>query len=147
MWPGRMLAPTAPGPTRDFLQRLNGSTPAGAAWKTGRTFTHYMTMKHFIVLVQVLLFYAMSMSISWYTLPACRLYSWGNRLNPKGQHYANLWQGDFPNHNSGEDGYIKTSPVRVREEEMPQFGCIKDVSYFGLGRRKGVCAYELLSQK
>ncbi|XP_030586336.1 formylglycine-generating enzyme [Archocentrus centrarchus] len=40
-----------------------------------------------------------------------RLYPWGNNLNPKGQHYANLWQGDFPTHNSGEDGYIKTSPV------------------------------------
>uniref|UniRef100_A0A3Q3K2Q2 Sulfatase-modifying factor enzyme-like domain-containing protein n=1 Tax=Monopterus albus TaxID=43700 RepID=A0A3Q3K2Q2_MONAL len=40
-----------------------------------------------------------------------RLYPWGNKLNPKGQHYANLWQGDFPSHNSGEDGYIKTSPV------------------------------------
>ncbi|KAM8757661.1 formylglycine-generating enzyme isoform 1-T1 [Acanthopagrus schlegelii] len=40
-----------------------------------------------------------------------RLYPWGNKLNPKGQHYANLWQGDFPNSNSGEDGYIKTSPV------------------------------------
>uniref|UniRef100_A0A8D3CGP4 Sulfatase modifying factor 1 n=1 Tax=Scophthalmus maximus TaxID=52904 RepID=A0A8D3CGP4_SCOMX len=41
-----------------------------------------------------------------------RLYPWGNKLNPKGQHYANLWQGDFPNHNSGEDGYVKTSPVK-----------------------------------
>ncbi|XP_023135800.1 formylglycine-generating enzyme isoform X1 [Amphiprion ocellaris] len=40
-----------------------------------------------------------------------RLYPWGNKLNPKGQHYANLWQGDFPTHNSGEDGYVKTSPV------------------------------------
>ncbi|XP_033939016.1 formylglycine-generating enzyme [Pseudochaenichthys georgianus] len=40
-----------------------------------------------------------------------RLYPWGNKLNPKGQHYANLWQGDFPNHNSAEDGYIQTSPV------------------------------------
>uniref|UniRef100_A0A3B4TQM7 Sulfatase modifying factor 1 n=1 Tax=Seriola dumerili TaxID=41447 RepID=A0A3B4TQM7_SERDU len=40
-----------------------------------------------------------------------RLYPWGNKLNPNGQHYANLWQGDFPSHNSGEDGYIKTSPV------------------------------------
>ncbi|MEQ2290430.1 Formylglycine-proteinrating enzyme [Ameca splendens] len=41
-----------------------------------------------------------------------RLYPWGNKLNPKGQHYANLWQGDFPVHNSGEDGYVKTSPVK-----------------------------------
>ncbi|XP_035771748.1 formylglycine-generating enzyme isoform X2 [Neolamprologus brichardi] len=40
-----------------------------------------------------------------------RLYPWGNKLNPKGQHFANLWQGDFPTHNSGEDGHIKTSPV------------------------------------
>ncbi|XP_054639890.1 formylglycine-generating enzyme isoform X2 [Dunckerocampus dactyliophorus] len=40
-----------------------------------------------------------------------RLYPWGNLLNPKGQHFANLWQGDFPHHNSAEDGYIKTSPV------------------------------------
>ncbi|RVE72815.1 hypothetical protein OJAV_G00041620 [Oryzias javanicus] len=40
-----------------------------------------------------------------------RLYPWGNKLNPKGQHYANLWQGEFPSHNSEEDGYTKTSPV------------------------------------
>uniref|UniRef100_A0A1A8GHR5 Sulfatase modifying factor 1 n=1 Tax=Nothobranchius korthausae TaxID=1143690 RepID=A0A1A8GHR5_9TELE len=40
-----------------------------------------------------------------------RLYPWGNKLNPKGQHYANLWQGEFPTHNSGEDGYVQTSPV------------------------------------
>ncbi|XP_056293829.1 formylglycine-generating enzyme isoform X2 [Pseudoliparis swirei] len=41
-----------------------------------------------------------------------RLYPWGNKLNPKGQHFANLWQGDFPNHNSAEDRYIQTSPVK-----------------------------------
>lgn len=41
-----------------------------------------------------------------------RLYPWGNKLNPKGQHFANLWQGNFPTHNSEEDGFIKTSPVK-----------------------------------
>ncbi|XP_013987751.1 sulfatase-modifying factor 1 isoform X1 [Salmo salar] len=41
-----------------------------------------------------------------------RLYPWGNKLKPKGQHYANLWQGKFPTHNSEEDGYTKTSPVK-----------------------------------
>uniref|UniRef100_A0A8C5HHX9 Sulfatase-modifying factor enzyme-like domain-containing protein n=1 Tax=Gouania willdenowi TaxID=441366 RepID=A0A8C5HHX9_GOUWI len=41
-----------------------------------------------------------------------RLYPWGNKLKPKEQHYANLWQGDFPTHNSAEDGFIQTSPVR-----------------------------------
>lgn len=40
-----------------------------------------------------------------------RLFPWGNKLNPNGEHYANLWQGHFPNHNTGEDGYVKTSPV------------------------------------
>ncbi|CAB1315100.1 unnamed protein product [Coregonus sp. 'balchen'] len=48
-----------------------------------------------------------------------RLYPWGNKLNPKGQHYANLWQGEFPPHNphnSGEDGYTKTSPVHHQAE-------------------------------
>ncbi|KAI4905748.1 hypothetical protein NFI96_003035 [Prochilodus magdalenae] len=29
----------------------------------------------------------------------------------RGQHFANLWQGDFPNHNTAEDGYSKASPV------------------------------------
>lgn len=45
-----------------------------------------------------------------------RLYPWGNKLNPKGQHYANLWQGEFPAHNSAEDGYTKTSPVRRKDK-------------------------------
>lgn len=40
-----------------------------------------------------------------------RLYPWGNKLMPRGLHYANLWQGDFPNHNTAEDGYANTSPV------------------------------------
>ncbi|XP_058844855.1 formylglycine-generating enzyme isoform X1 [Acipenser ruthenus] len=40
-----------------------------------------------------------------------RLFPWGNKLLPKDQHYANIWQGDFPAHNTGEDGYTETSPV------------------------------------
>ncbi|XP_064154799.1 formylglycine-generating enzyme isoform X2 [Anguilla rostrata] len=40
-----------------------------------------------------------------------RLFPWGNKLHPKGQHYANLWQGEFPVQNTGEDGYTRTSPV------------------------------------
>ncbi|XP_072276543.1 formylglycine-generating enzyme isoform X2 [Pyxicephalus adspersus] len=42
-----------------------------------------------------------------------RLFPWGNVLEPKGQHYANVWQGNFPNTNTGEDGYVKTSPVKA----------------------------------
>lgn len=51
----------------------------------------------------------------WFYFRRFRLYPWGNKLNPKGQHYANLWQGDFPNHNTGEDGHVKTSPVRKED--------------------------------
>ncbi|XP_030632925.1 formylglycine-generating enzyme [Chanos chanos] len=40
-----------------------------------------------------------------------RLYPWGNKLMPRGEHYANLWQGEFPGHNTAEDGYVATSPV------------------------------------
>lgn len=71
-----------------------------------------------------------------------KLYPWGNKLNPKGEHWwvtskrwkhsknfltlnlkwrvyskvifprrANIWQGDFPKLNTGDDGYISTSPV------------------------------------
>lgn len=62
-----------------------------------------------------------------------KLYPWGNKLNPKGKHWyvnfasftfivtkdiknilcfrANIWQGEFPKVNTGEDGYIFTAPV------------------------------------
>ncbi|XP_076245496.1 formylglycine-generating enzyme isoform X2 [Calliopsis andreniformis] len=40
-----------------------------------------------------------------------RLYPWGNKLMPKDQYRANIWQGDFPNNNSKDDGYEATSPV------------------------------------
>lgn len=38
-------------------------------------------------------------------------YPWGNELTPNGKHVCNIWQGDFPNHNTGRDGYLTTSPV------------------------------------
>jgi sulfatase modifying factor 1 len=40
-----------------------------------------------------------------------RLFPWGNKLTPKGTHRANIWQGDFPKHNTAEDGFKSTSPV------------------------------------
>ncbi|KAL1491328.1 hypothetical protein ABEB36_011939 [Hypothenemus hampei] len=40
-----------------------------------------------------------------------KLYPWGNKLNPKGLHWANIWQGEFPKINTGEDGFIFTAPV------------------------------------
>ena len=40
-----------------------------------------------------------------------KLYPWGDKLRPDGEHRCNIWQGDFPNHDTGDDGYAGTSPV------------------------------------
>lgn len=40
-----------------------------------------------------------------------RLYPWGNNLNPHGEHWMNIWQGNFPQEDTGEDGYTSTAPV------------------------------------
>lgn len=38
-------------------------------------------------------------------------YQWGDELTPNGEHFANIWQGEFPHNNTGEDGYIATAPA------------------------------------
>ncbi|MBI2422428.1 MAG: formylglycine-generating enzyme family protein [Candidatus Hydrogenedentes bacterium] len=40
-------------------------------------------------------------------------YAWGNDLTPGGEHRCNIWQGHFPDQNTGEDGFIGTAPVRT----------------------------------
>ncbi|CAG0888001.1 unnamed protein product [Darwinula stevensoni] len=40
-----------------------------------------------------------------------RLYPWGNKLMPRGEHWMNIWQGEFPHQDKGEDGYIGPAPV------------------------------------
>src|SRR5699024_8266873 len=40
-----------------------------------------------------------------------RRYPWGDELTPNGEHYCNIWQGDFPDYNTEEDGYLTTAPV------------------------------------
>lgn len=39
-------------------------------------------------------------------------YYWGNELKPGGKWMANIYQGDFPSKDRGEDGFIGTAPVR-----------------------------------
>ncbi|EWM27272.1 sulfatase modifying factor 1 [Nannochloropsis gaditana] len=39
------------------------------------------------------------------------LFPWGNTLQPGGSHRMNIWQGDFPHSNTGEDGWLATNPV------------------------------------
>ena len=38
-------------------------------------------------------------------------YTWGKELKPNGKPMANTWQGEFPHHNTLEDGYLGTAPV------------------------------------
>lgn len=40
-----------------------------------------------------------------------KLYSWGDTFKPGGKWQANVWQGNFPNSNTAEDGFTSTSPV------------------------------------
>ncbi|MFF4294055.1 formylglycine-generating enzyme family protein [Streptomyces vinaceus] len=41
-----------------------------------------------------------------------RRYPWGDELTPDGRHMCNIWRGDFPTHNTAEDGYANTAPAK-----------------------------------
>jgi formylglycine-generating enzyme required for sulfatase activity len=40
-----------------------------------------------------------------------QIYPWGNTLRIGGKHQCNIWQGEFPQTNTVEDGYAGTCPV------------------------------------
>ncbi|MFI6316762.1 formylglycine-generating enzyme family protein [Nonomuraea sp. NPDC050556] len=42
-----------------------------------------------------------------------RRFAWGDSLIPDGAWVCNIWQGHFPVHNSAEDGWLATAPVRT----------------------------------
>lgn len=42
-----------------------------------------------------------------------KTYPWGDKLRPKGKHLCNIWQGEFPNHDTGDDGFAGTCPVEA----------------------------------
>ena len=42
-----------------------------------------------------------------------RRYAWGDELTPRGQWRCNIWQGEFPTRNTGEDGHLTTAPVKA----------------------------------
>ncbi len=46
-------------------------------------------------------------------------YGWGQDIRREGRYYANIWQGNFPFQNTGEDGYLYTAPVgNFNENEL-----------------------------
>jgi len=44
-----------------------------------------------------------------------RRFPWGDDLTPDGEHRCNVWQGAFPERNTGADGYVQTAPVDAFE--------------------------------
>ncbi|MDD7968329.1 SUMF1/EgtB/PvdO family nonheme iron enzyme [Actinomycetospora lemnae] len=40
-----------------------------------------------------------------------RRFPWGDELTPGGEHRMNVFQGTFPTHDTGDDGYVGTAPV------------------------------------
>jgi formylglycine-generating enzyme len=42
-----------------------------------------------------------------------KTYIWGDESPYVGKPRANIWQGEFPRHNTGADGYLNTSPVQT----------------------------------
>lgn len=42
-----------------------------------------------------------------------RRYPWGDELTPGGAHRCNIWQGVFPDNNTGADGFPGTAPARA----------------------------------
>lgn len=42
-------------------------------------------------------------------------FPWGDELRPEGEHRCNIWQGTFPDENTGDDGYLGTAPVTEYE--------------------------------
>ncbi len=39
-------------------------------------------------------------------------FPWGDELTPDDEHYCNIWQGQFPDFNSMDDGYLGTAPAK-----------------------------------
>lgn len=40
-----------------------------------------------------------------------RDFPWGNKWMPRGEYYGNIWTGNFPTLNDGDDGFKSTAPV------------------------------------
>jgi formylglycine-generating enzyme required for sulfatase activity len=40
-------------------------------------------------------------------------FAWGDELTRRGRWLCNIWQGDFPTHNTEEDGFLTTAPVKT----------------------------------
>jgi formylglycine-generating enzyme len=51
-------------------------------------------------------------------------FPWGDELNPDGKHLCNIWQGNFPDLDTAEDGYAGPAPVNTYPPNGFGFGTI-----------------------
>lgn len=57
-----------------------------------------------------------------------KIYPWGNELLPEGKHRCNIWQGPFPQEDTGEDGYSGTAPAKsFRANGFGLYHCVGNV--------------------
>lgn len=54
-----------------------------------------------------------------------KLFPWGNKLMPHDKHWMNIWQGNFPDENTVEDGAVSTCPVdKYRQNDFDLYNII-----------------------
>lgn len=55
-------------------------------------------------------------------------YPWGNELEPGGVHACNVFQGEFPNHDTAADGYAGTCPVDAfAPNDLGLYNCVGNI--------------------
>uniref|UniRef100_A0A6B2EGG7 Putative sulfatase-modifying factor 1-like protein n=1 Tax=Phlebotomus kandelakii TaxID=1109342 RepID=A0A6B2EGG7_9DIPT len=57
-----------------------------------------------------------------------RLFPWGDKLTPQEKHWMNIWQGEFPQKNTKDDGFFGTCPVdEYRQNSYDLFNIVGNV--------------------
>lgn len=57
-----------------------------------------------------------------------KIYPWGDILMPEGKHRCNIWQGQFPQNDTAEDGYASTAPAKsFRANGYGLYHCVGNV--------------------
>ncbi len=53
-----------------------------------------------------------------------KIYPWGDELEPRGRHRCNIWQGRFPDVDTGADGFVGTCPADAYEPNGYGLYCV-----------------------